>query len=214
MDMKQNIFFFMLLMFGYYVNAQNDTLRFVNGSVFIGNIQNGVGVLYTINGDVYKGTIFNRKKGEACTKYQKNGCRYYGELKNGQYFGHGRLEWPSGTIVISDFKNGLPNGEGYIYKKKGCVYHGEIKNGLPHGIGGNYCRNGYFSEGEFIDGKLSNGIINGTPFVDGRYMSDKFKVGDYKLDVNQKYRELMEHLTDFPGEILTASESKFSIEEL
>lgn len=52
--MKQNMILLMLLMFGCCVNAQNDTLRFVNGSVFIGNIQNGVGVLYTINGDVYK----------------------------------------------------------------------------------------------------------------------------------------------------------------
>lgn len=214
MDMKQNMILLMLLMFGCYVNAQNDTLRFVNGSVFIGNIQNGLGVLYTINGDVYKGTIFNRKKGEPCTKYQKNGCRYYGELKNGKYFGHGRLEWPSGTIVICDFENGSPNGEGYIYKKTGCVYHGEIRNGLPHGIGGRYCRNGSFSEGEYIDGKLSSGIINGTPFVEGRYLSDKFDIGDYKLDVNRKYRELMELLTDFPGEKLTERELEFSIEEL
>ena len=63
-----------------------------------------------------------------------------------------------GSTYQGTWKDGKEDGYG-IGKGDGCTYEGEWKNGLPHGEGKLIDDEGTITEGDFIEGILTEGIM-------------------------------------------------------
>jgi len=139
--------------------------RFVYKGQFEGGTFNGPGTLvqYDEWGDVIsfkKGEFKNGKfmSGEVNEMFDKRhpfyGSSFKGSVKNGEYFGFGKLSDNQRDIYISGiFENGFPKS-GIISKENWYFYKGEIKNFMPHGKGSltiyGETKEGLFRHGEFI----------------------------------------------------------------
>lgn len=197
-----------------------DTVIVGNETRYEGQYPSGEGVLYSDSLGIYIGHFERGIPNGVCTHYKKNGHRYYGEFKDGEYSGYGRHFSNSGTIRMGDFKNGEANGIDTIYYKPRSIYVGECKDGVPYGKGISYsCRNGarqyYFREGEFVGGKLDNGFYSnryGTGSVVGGNGSgsNPNMIIYTQMELQEKYESLRAlKPKKFPGAELTKEQHLF-----
>ena len=64
-----------------------------------------------------------------------NGDSYQGELKDGEFHGHGEITFSNGDQYNGEFSNGKMNGHGTFTSIVGNTYVGELKDGKLHGHG-------------------------------------------------------------------------------
>ncbi len=66
-----------------------------------------------------------------CTGTQelKDGRKYVGEFRNGQFDGKGTLTWKDGDQYVGDFKAGIRNGNGTITLLKVAKFSGRWVDG-------------------------------------------------------------------------------------
>lgn len=190
---KLFIFSLVSLYANFSFGAVCDTVIVGNGIRYEGQYPCGEGVLYSDSLGIYIGHFERGIPNGVCTHYKKNGHRYYGEFKDGEYSGYGRHFSNSGTIRMGggDFKDGAANGVDTIYYKPRSIYVGECKDGVPHGNGILYTRIGtiskyYFREGQFENGKLISGFLSnyyGTFPVIGGTTSTGYRKEFSKIDL-------------------------------
>lgn len=65
------------------------------------------------------------------TYIHRDGGKYIGEFKNGEFKGRGILTHASVGEYTGQFKNGLPTGQGTLISPDGSKYVGELKDGSP-----------------------------------------------------------------------------------
>jgi hypothetical protein len=82
-----------------------------------------------------------------------DGGRYYGEVRDAQFHGRGRIVWPNGTRYEGEFRNGQFSGQGRYVDPHSASYEGRFENGQFHGRGKLHYANGDVYEGEFADGR-------------------------------------------------------------
>ena len=109
------------------------------GSIYIGHFKegsaNGIGVLTSYNGNVYKGYWTNNKLDGFGSVKIKNGRDYVGDIYEGFFSGIGILKHKNGNIYKGELKEGKMHGIGildYVDKKN---YTGEFKDGYKNGYG-------------------------------------------------------------------------------
>lgn len=86
-----------------------------------------------------------------------DGSTYTGDLKNGQPYGKGVLQYAPSNKELrqsyeGEFLNGLPHGEGTMTWLNGDKYVGGWKNGLKHGQGNHTYADGRNYQGAYADG--------------------------------------------------------------
>ena len=161
--------------------------------------------------------------GASPTHYKKNGHRYYGEFKDGEYSGRGIQFWKSGAVCVGDFKNGHCFGTDTIWYKK-SIYVGVCVKGKPNGDGILYIhkasgRKYYFMEGLFVDGKFASGLYSNSYGVfstaGGNFTAD-YRKGNSDIEIYSqlelRYRyEFLKTLKPkkFPGANLTEEQRLF-----
>ena len=95
---KLFIFSLVSLYANFSFGAVCDTVIVGNGIRYEGQYPCGEGVLYSDSLGIYVGHFERGIPNGVCTHYKKNGHRYYGEFKDGEYSGYGRHFSNSGTI--------------------------------------------------------------------------------------------------------------------
>ena len=95
---KLFIFSLVSLYANFSFGAVCDTVIVGNGIRYEGQYPCGEGVLYSDSLGIYIGHFERGIPNGVCTHYKKNGHRYYGEFKDGEYSGYGRHFSNSGTI--------------------------------------------------------------------------------------------------------------------
>lgn len=101
------------------------------------------------------------------------GHRYEGAWKSGRPDGHGKCNYPDGTVYEGEFSNGVPHGKGSRTWADGSTEVGEFAEGKVHGKGKTVN-----DEGDIFEGNFSDGIPNGQ----GEF---KFADGDWFLGIVQ-----------------------------
>eukprot|EP00801_Mesodinium_rubrum_P000326 Mrub_00326.p1 GENE.Mrub_00326~~Mrub_00326.p1 ORF type:complete len:1177 (+),score=312.53 Mrub_00326:415-3531(+) len=77
---------------------------------------------------------FKHKSGK-CAMVYDDGSEFTGEMRNGQYHGHGVLTSAKGSTYIGEWKDGMQHGKGKLIFKDGSCYEGMFRNGMKHGKG-------------------------------------------------------------------------------
>lgn len=86
---KLFIFSLVSLYANFSFGAVCDTVIVGNGIRYEGQYPCGEGVLYSDSLGIYIGHFERGIPNGVCTHYKKNGHRYYGEFKDGEYSGRG-----------------------------------------------------------------------------------------------------------------------------
>ena len=92
---KLFIFSLVSLYANFSFGAVCDTVIVGNGIRYEGQYPCGEGVLYSDSLGIYIGHFERGIPNGVCTHYKKNGHRYYGEFKDGEYSGRGIQFWKS-----------------------------------------------------------------------------------------------------------------------
>ena len=208
-------------------NAGNiDTLKMADGSLYVGCLPDGKGVLYAYNGDIYKGDFTKGVPHGECTHYASNDDRYHGQFVDGKYSGLGRLFSKSqGEVIAGYFADGAANGYDTIYNDHlSAVYIGMVKDGKHEGYGKEYYRSGYtkicYYFGEYKNGKktgkgelyrvLSNGqiryYINGERLFYGHFMNPPIEPDEAERTLSA----LLGDMPKFQGDLLTKEELAYA----
>jgi len=132
---------------GYWYNEMPEDNRegtyvFVNGSVYVGNIKNGLP-----NG---QGTFTH---GDGPNK----GDKYVGSFKNNLFNGQGTYTWANGKKYVGEWKDGQSNGQGTMTMPDGRKYEGEWKDSRMNGYGIMYSADGTITQ----QGQWKYGIFIG-----------------------------------------------------
>ena len=151
---------------------------FPNNDIFIGimendNINPKKGILYTHNGDYYKGEFSEGKKNGQGNIIYANGTKYEGTFKNDYHDGYGKLMQSNGEIYEGEWKKGKINGKGMRIHSNGNKYIGNYVNNVRNGNGHLIFVNGESYNGNFINGKANGiGIFK---FKNGNIYEGEFK---------------------------------------
>ncbi len=106
----------------------------------------------------------------------ENTLRYVGVFVDGEYKGHGKIEYSDGSYFEGLFDNNQPNGEGTLYCANGDIINGIFTDGNP----GGFC-NYEYSDGNLFIGTMLNGLkhgegtfywLNGDKY-EGSFIDDK-----------------------------------------
>ncbi len=120
-------------------DAANGEIKLMDGSVFIGMIENGVpsgqGELITIEGSYYTGIFTSGQLSGEGRAIFSNGDVYKGAFKDGIPYGVGEMYYNDGGKYIGEFYMGVKHGVGKQSYASGKVYYGEWDLGLWSGIG-------------------------------------------------------------------------------
>jgi len=95
--------------------------------------------------------------------FSADGGQYEGTLRNGKFYGKGRLTWPHGSVYEGEFSEGVYSGPGRLRYASGDVYEGEFVHGEMGGQGryvshagaeyvGEFKKGMYHGQGRFRDG--------------------------------------------------------------
>ena len=107
---------------------KKDTIKLADGSVFEGEIVNGVpegyGKQTMPNGDEYIGYFIKGKRNGVGKLYKKNGLLYHGNFQNNKISGFGVMKHTNGDEYSGMFKNGSYNGQGKLFRANGTVDEG------------------------------------------------------------------------------------------
>ena len=179
-----------------------------NPSIYIGNVdtsnnRNGIGILYTPEGQKYEGYFINNELNgvgrltdlnKKCTyegrfinsklngfgkKYSEN-YYYEGEFLQNQKNGKGKEE-TNEYLYIGDFLNDLKEGKGKAeYKIINDKYEGDFINNAINGEGTYEWGNGHIYKGSFLYGKMHG---------EGKYTwpNGSYYVGDYVDGIKEGY---------------------------
>ena len=143
---------------------------------------NGKGKFWNANVTV-EGTFENGLTGWVTWDF-KDGGRYIGGIKNGEFCGAGKLMDPDGKLVYAgEYKNDMPHGQGTMYCKNGS-WTGEFKEGsywkgkgLIMEIDEKGNETGGFFNGYWVNGKMAGkGIYRAS---DGSRFDGDFLNGEY-----------------------------------
>lgn len=138
------------------------TLRLEDGSVLDGAWKNGkpvVGVLCTVDGDIYRGRWSGDGKmhGDDCLYVYADGHLYRGSFDGGLKHGSkGIMTWPYGAHYRGDFSQDKRTGSGKYRHADGRTYEGHYRDDRPHGYGvlkasnGSVIYDGQWEWGEFV----------------------------------------------------------------
>ena len=96
---KLFIFSLVSLYANFSFGAVCDTVIVGNGIRYEGQYPCGEGVLYSDSLRIYIGHFERGIPNGVCTHYKKNGHRYYGEFKDGEYSGRGIQFWNGYDLV-------------------------------------------------------------------------------------------------------------------
>ena len=137
---------------------QPSLLRFKNGNVYIGEVNQGM--------------LDGQGKLEMVT-----GVVYEGKFKENLIHGEGKVDWPDSSSYEGSFKLGLKHGKGiYRNPRKGVTYEGEWVEGKREGKGTLTLKDGSVYEGEFKSGlKEGKGklVYPSGNFYDGSWKQGK-----------------------------------------
>lgn len=134
------------------------------------------GTLLLKNGEKYEGYFRNGNFNGNGKYFYKDGSVYDGGNKDGLADGFGTMFFSSGTKYIGYFKKDKYHGKGKMFYKNGDVYEGHYKIGKKHGTGKYTYKDGSFFNGEYKNGNATNGTIyfsNGEKYV-GNLKKDKY----------------------------------------
>ena len=67
--------------------------------------------------------------------WTSNGNKYKGGIRNGVPDGYGKFYWENGTNYEGNWSNGNPHGKGKVYYQAGSMYEGDLVNGVIYGKG-------------------------------------------------------------------------------
>ena len=76
-------------------------------------------------------------------------CFYFGQWKDGQKHGIGKLYFPDHSAYWGEFYSGQAEGEGRLYHPNGDLYIGDWKGDKSHGSGKYIAANGAVYEGKW-----------------------------------------------------------------
>ena len=110
------------------------------------------------------------------TKTYDNGNVYYGELKDGQPNGNGKMTFANGHVYEGEWKNGKIDGYGK-YTWTNDVYEGEWKDGKRDGYGKYTWADGNVYEGEWKDGGRTG--YGQMTYTSGTVYEGEWKEGKY-----------------------------------
>ena len=179
-----------------------------NPSIYIGNVdisnnRNGIGILYTPEGQKYEGYFINNELNgvgrltdlnKKCTyegrfinsklngygkKYSEN-YYYEGDFLQSQKNGKGKEE-TNEYLYIGDFLNDVKEGKGKVeYKNTNDKYEGDFFNNSINGKGTYEWGNGHIFQGSFLYGKMHG---------EGKYTwpNGSFYYGDYVDGIKEGY---------------------------
>ena len=231
---KLFIFSLVSLYANFSFGAVCDTVIVGNGIRYEGQYPCGEGVLYSDSLGIYIGHFERGIPNEVCTHYKKNGHRYYGEFKDGEYSGRGIHFWKSGAVCEEFVKIAIRPDPAAVrrFRKAGnavtrykkSIYVGVCVKGQPNGDGILYIhkasgRKYYFMEGLFVDGKFASGLYSNSYGVfstaGGNFTAD-YRKGNSDIEIYSqlelRYRyEFLKTLKPkkFPGATLTEEQRLF-----
>lgn len=156
---------------GYAQTESSDTLRFDDGSWYVGGIVD---------------SLFN---GTGTMKYS-DGTLYNGEWKDGLWDGKGTLRFPDGDYYSGSFKEHKMDGEGVYKYANGAEYNGAWKNNMFNGVGTLIYEDGGYYAGEWKDDmRHGTGVLfskQDTTVYKGYFDNDIYVgegVGEYEEDI-------------------------------
>lgn len=141
----------------YFNNNGYGLINQLNGSVYIGQLKNGLydgkGIMTLYDGMMYKGH-FERGKfhGYGTIKFT-NGNIYKGYFVDNLRQGYGILIDKNNRLIFDGLWYNNSTQSGHIYYSHKLIYIGDINRGLPNGYGKIYYSNGTIYEGHFLNGK-------------------------------------------------------------
>ncbi|MDC9721842.1 MAG: hypothetical protein PSN34_03600 [Urechidicola sp.] len=141
-------------------NCQNgfgnykDTEGFTYIGTFKNGMYNGACTWYDKNERLlYEGNVVEGKLQGLGTLYSENGDVFEGEFNNNKMDGYGRYTFANGDVYDGDFKNGFRNGSGMLTLANGGSFFGKYKDGLENGEGTIIHSNGDEESCNYINGK-------------------------------------------------------------
>ena len=146
------------------------------------------------NGDVYDGSLLDKKpNGVGVMKYN-NGNIYYGEWKEGIIKGGGMIKYTNGDIYYGNWKEGDKYGRGIMIFANTDVYEGNWNDNKMHGNGKMTYANGDIYEGNWNNNKMhgkgimtyANGDINDGEWKDNKFINYDIKKPDHIKSVEIK----------------------------
>ena len=105
----------------------------------------------------------------------KNGNKYIGQFRNGDFSGQGSHTWPDGKEYIGQFRNDTFNGQGTLTTPSGTKYEGQWKDDKKNGQGTSTWSDGRKYVGQWKDDE-KNGLGTYT-WSDGQKYVGQFKKG-------------------------------------
>ena len=121
-----------------------------------GMFENGImvsGIVNYANGNIYEGTLKDKKPNGVGTTRFANGDFYEGSFIEGKPEGKGKYTAANGTIIVGFFKNNQADGLVSVTYKNGGKFDGMYVSGKANGKGKEVFANGEIYEGNYVDGK-------------------------------------------------------------
>ncbi len=121
-------------------------------SILTEECKNLLDIIKTLNID-YDYKFDENKKTNIKTIKDKDGSKYFGEIKNDVMHGQGTFLFPNGDKYTGQWKDGEMDGQGTFTWAKGLEYVGQWKDGKENGQGTCTLADGTKRVGEWKDGK-------------------------------------------------------------
>ncbi len=106
-----------------------------------------------------------------------DGGKYYGQIREGQFTGEGKIIWANGRSYHGMFDNGLFSGQGKLLTAKGDLYEGQFVEGILTGQGYLKTTAGIEYKGQFknfhFDGFGQKESKRGSSYI-GHFKNDQF----------------------------------------
>lgn len=122
---------------GTFVDGKMDKglYSYSDGSIYVGDINDGYGEMFYNSGDTYEGYWKDEKRNGEGTYYWSNGKFYKGNWLNDARSGEGIMYFTDGSWLDGLWENDLPNGYGFYYDANdNYLYVGEFVDGVRTGI--------------------------------------------------------------------------------
>lgn len=112
------------------------------------------------NCGIYEGEVNIENKRHGIGKYTTKDEIKFGNWRNDEFEGWGRITKKNGTVTEARIENDVANGKGYLKNKKGNLYKGPFVDGKREGKNGTLDTQKIYYEGDFANDKLEgHGVI-------------------------------------------------------
>ncbi|NNE29462.1 MAG: peptidase C14 caspase catalytic subunit p20, partial [Saprospiraceae bacterium] len=155
--------------------------RYPSGALYKGQFKGGKihghGILYSKNGNVYKGQWKAHYKNGQGKFIFANGDSYQGGFVKSKFQGKGIMDFQNGDVYSGSWKGDHMDGHGKYSFHNGDVYEGNFEKGNMHGYGHMYYHTGSVYEGEWVANKKEGAGVLTAP--DGKLYDGMWKNGDF-----------------------------------